>query len=34
MVGVLKSATNDDGSYNCSCINGYELTDDNHTCIG
>jgi len=25
---------NTDGSYQCSCWNGYEMTNDNCTCVG
>ena len=32
--GCNQECNNNAGSYNCSCENGYELTDDNHTCIG
>ena len=32
--GCSQLCNNTVGSYNCSCISGYELTDDNHTCIG
>ena len=32
--GCSQQCNNSVGSYNCSCISGYELTDDNHTCTG
>ena len=32
--GCSQQCSNTVGSYNCSCISGYELTDDNHTCTG
>ena len=32
--GCEHNCTNTNGSYYCTCINGYELETDNHTCIG
>jgi len=32
--GCTQTCDNTDGSYQCSCIKGYELTSDNHTCVG
>ena len=32
--GCTHQCNNDIGSYNCSCWDGYELSSDNHTCIG
>ena len=29
-----QTCENMDGSYQCSCWNGYELTSDNYTCTG
>ena len=26
--------TNTDGSFDCSCMSGYEILDDGHTCEG
>ena len=28
------NCTNTDGSYYCTCMDGYELESDNHTCKG
>ena len=28
------NCTNTDGSYYCTCMDGYELESDNHTCTG
>ena len=28
------NCTNTDGSYYCTCMDGYELELDNHTCTG
>ena len=32
--GCTQTCSNTDGSYQCSCDKGYELTEDRHTCIG
>ena len=32
--GCTQTCDNIDGSYQCSCWDGYELTSDGHTCIG
>ena len=32
--GCTQTCDNTDGSYQCSCWKGYELNDDNHTCVG
>jgi len=32
--GCDHSCTNTDGSYYCTCMDGYELESDNHTCSG
>ena len=32
--GCTHQCNNTVGSYYCSCWNGYELSSDNHTCIG
>ena len=32
--GCTQTCDNTDGSYQCSCIEGYELTDDGHSCTG
>ena len=32
--GCDHNCTNTDGSYYCTCMDGYELKSDNHTCIG
>ena len=32
--GCDQLCTNTIGSYNCSCMVGYELADDDHTCNG
>ena len=32
--GCTHQCNNTIGSYNCSCWNGYELSSDNHNCIG
>jgi len=30
--GCDHNCTNTDGSYYCTCMDGYELDSDNHTC--
>ena len=32
--GCDHNCTNTVGSYNCTCMDGYVLEADNHTCIG
>ena len=32
--GCDHNCTNTDGSYYCTCMDGYELNSDNHTCAG
>ena len=32
--GCEQICTNTDGSYYCTCMDGYELGSDNHTCTG
>ena len=32
--GCDHNCTNTDGSYYCTCMDGYELESDNHTCTG
>ena len=32
--GCDQICTNTDGSYDCTCMDGYELESDNHTCTG
>ena len=32
--GCTQTCNNIDGSYQCSCQDGYQLYSDNHTCIG
>ena len=32
--GCTQSCNNTAGSYYCSCLIGYELANDNHTCDG
>ena len=32
--GCTQTCDNTEGSYQCSCWNGYELTSDGHTCTG
>ena len=32
--GCSQTCNNTDGSYQCSCRNGYELTNDGHNCTG
>ena len=32
--GCEGSCTDNDGSYECSCQNGYQLSDDKHSCNG
>jgi len=32
--GCTQTCDNTDGSYQCSCWDGYELTSDYHTCVG
>ena len=32
--GCTQTCDNTDGSYQCSCWDGYELTDDRHSCSG
>ena len=32
--GCDHNCTNTNGSYFCSCMDGYELESDNHTCTG
>ena len=32
--GCDHNCTNTDGSYYCTCMDGYELESDNHTCAG
>ena len=32
--GCDHNCTNTDGSYYCTCLDGYELESDNHTCTG
>ena len=32
--GCDHNCTNTDGSYFCTCMDGYELQTDNHTCTG
>ena len=32
--GCDHNCTNTDGSYYCTCIDGYVLESDNHTCTG
>ena len=32
--GCTHGCRNDVGKYHCICQTGYELVDDNHTCVG
>ena len=32
--GCDHNCTNTNGSYYCTCMDGYELESDNHTCTG
>ena len=32
--GCTQTCDNTDGSYHCSCWDGYELTGDSHSCTG
>ena len=32
--GCTQTCDNTDGSYQCSCRDGYELTSDDHNCAG
>ena len=32
--GCDHNCTNTDGSYYCTCLDGYVLESDNHTCTG
>ena len=32
--GCDHNCTNTPGSYYCTCMNGYDLESDNHTCTG
>ena len=32
--GCTQTCNNIDGSYQCSCWDGYQLDSDNHTCTG
>ena len=32
--GCIQICSNTIGSYQCSCLNGYELANDGHTCSG
>ena len=32
--GCTQTCDNTNGFYQCSCWDGYELTSDNHTCVG
>ena len=32
--GCAQTCDNTDGSYQCSCLNGYELANDGHNCSG
>ena len=32
--GCSHNCSNTVGGYNCSCLNGFELEMDNHTCTG
>jgi len=32
--GCTQTCGNTDGSYQCSCLNGYELNNDGYTCTG
>ena len=32
--GCSHNCTNTEGSFECSCINGYELDSDEATCLG
>ena len=32
--GCTQTCDNTDGSYQCSCLNGYELANDGHNCSG
>ena len=32
--GCTQTCNNIDGSYQCSCQDGYQLDSDDHTCIG
>ena len=32
--GCTQTCDNNDGSYQCSCMKGYELANDMHTCVG
>ena len=32
--GCAQTCNNIAGSYNCSCWDGFELTDNNYTCVG
>ena len=32
--GCDQNCTNTDESYYCTCMDGYELESDNHTCTG
>ena len=32
--GCPETCENTDGSYRCSCWEGYKLDNDNYTCIG
>ena len=32
--GCTQTCTNTVGSYTCSCLSGYRLESDKHTCVG
>ena len=32
--GCTQTCDNTDGFYQCSCLNGYELTSDGYNCTG
>ena len=34
LAGCDQNCTNTAGSYYCTCMDGYELESDNHTCTG
>ena len=34
LAGCDHNCTNTNGSYYCTCMDGYALESDNHTCIG
>ena len=34
LAGCDHNCTNTNGSYYCTCVDGYALSSDNHTCTG